>query len=186
MAMQPAGAPRPRLHEPLRKARTPRPMPKSKTAIASSAAAPRVGKRGAFLAALAALGVVAMIIVMTGGPEGKGALTIVEGSQVQWDARGRIIQVSGPDPSTVLASFCLATQHESLQPVRVIATALQPGRLGIIRRSGESELVAIRIKEDLASDKWVAGDGVSPLELFAAPAVSEAESERHDNSDTPS
>jgi len=184
MAMQPAGAPRPGLHEPIRKASATRPKPT--TPKAAPASAPGTRNRAAFLAALAALGVVAMVIVMTGGPEGKGALTIVEGSEVQWDARGRIIKVSGPDPSTVLASFCFATKDEPLQPVRVIATALQPGRLGIIRRSGESELVAIRIKEDLAADKWVAGDGVSPLELVAAPAVSEAESEIHDNSDTPS
>lgn len=186
MVMQPAGARRPLLHEPIKKARTAqRPASATRTAKAAPAATPASHKRAAFLLAILALGAVAYFIVNM-EPEGRGALTIVEGSEVQWNGKGRIIQVSGPDPWTVLASVCLAWKGEQLQPVRVIATELQPGRLGIARRAGKSDLVTIRIKEDLAAGKWVAGDGMTPLELTPAPALNNVEAETHNSSNSPS
>ncbi len=195
------------LHEPIRKVRTNRPRQTTSTSAANPtgaasptsaasptgavspakavktapAAAARTHRRAAFLLALLALCAIGFIIERS-GPQGRGALTLVEGSEVRRDAKGRIVQVSGPDPGRVLASFCLAYTGESLQPVRVIATSLQPGRLGIIRRSGEAELMAIRIREDRAAEKWVAGDGVTPLVLSPAPAVTDPEAETRNSS----
>lgn len=187
MAMQPAGARRSLLHEPIKKAKTAPPRPKSAatTPKAAPAPMPATHKRAAFLLAILMLGAVALVIVNM-EPEGRGALTIVEGSEVQWDGKGRIIQVSGPDPTAVLASFCLAWKEEKLQPVRVIATELQPGRLGIARRAGDSDLVSIRMKEDLAAGKWVAGDGMTPLEPMPAPAMVDEEAETHNSTNSPS
>jgi hypothetical protein len=191
--MTPADGRRSLLHEPIRKARTANPRPTSSTTRSAKATPARpapatpaqVNRKGAFL--LAIIGLCAIgIFMVTSDSEGRGALTLVEGSEIQWDANGRIVQVAGPDPVTVLKSFCLASIDDSFQPVRVIATALRPGRLGIMRRSGEDALVAIRIREDLAAGKWVAGDGVHPLELLPAPGLIDAEAETHNNSDTAS
>ncbi len=91
------------------------------------------------------------------------------------DAVGQVIEVTGPDPSSVLVAFCQTGRNAGRrQPVAVAATAPPSGsaRLGLYRNldQPESPLRAIRIRKDPKSNRWWVGDGHNPILTEPPPA----------------
>jgi len=127
--------------------------------------------RAAWLAGLTAVGILAAILLLwqKGSAEGGGTYTVIVGkSEVIKDSAGLPVRVSGPTPAEVLEAFCRVSSAEAVvTPVRLIPSSIQPGRVGIFEIDGE--LRSIRIREDRASSRWVAGDGTTPIEISAAP-----------------
>jgi len=84
------------------------------------------------------------------------------------DPAGQIIEVRGPDPRSVLVSFCASgAQAGQRRPVEIVETTPPSSgwRLGIFSSSGErgSSLRAIRIRKDARTSHWIAGDGRNPI-----------------------
>lgn len=91
------------------------------------------------------------------------------------DAEGRVTEVSGPDPKSVLFGLCRHTQFlPTLTPIAV-APAVPPSagdRLGFVRDSGDpSAGRCIAIRRDSRTGRWFAGDGREPLEIQRAPSL---------------
>jgi hypothetical protein len=91
------------------------------------------------------------------------------------DETGRITQVTGPDPGNVLRAYCEnAEGHGYLEPREVTDTVpkSREARLGVFH-DPQSLTVdrAIRIRRDRQSRRWVAGDGVHPIQVLARPEL---------------
>jgi hypothetical protein len=99
--------------------------------------------------------------------------SIVGSAEVLTDPRGRVVRVSAPDPRSVLAAYCRAGNEPGrYRVVDLLPSPLAPGRerIGLLEDpGGAAGLLALTIREDRAAARWVAGDGVSPLEPNAAP-----------------
>ena len=109
------------------------------------------------------------------GPATNGVarLSSVLGADVLSDEWGRALKVSAADPKSVLAAYCAADADRRFEPIDVVLSGHEgPGeRLGLLRRSGRSgELLSIVVREDRAANRWVAGDGTTPLVPHTAPA----------------
>ena len=84
------------------------------------------------------------------------------------DDAGNLIEISGPDPSSVLRAFCgFGEGAERLEPVG-LAKPPPPSstgvRLGIYRDHDHMGAIpAIRIRRDLRTRRWVSGDGRGPI-----------------------
>jgi hypothetical protein len=93
--------------------------------------------------------------------------------EVTKDDEGQVLSVTGPDPQTVLLSYCrTASETNRFEPVE-LAPAVPPfpgTRLGVFRDFDRLEsLFAIRIRQDSRSHRWKAGDGTRPISAFRAP-----------------
>lgn len=92
---------------------------------------------------------------------------------VQRDEMGRVTQVTGPDPGNVLWAYCESVEgHEFLEPMEVTETlpVSRQARLGVFRdRQSVTVDRAIRIRHDRRSRRWVAGDGVHPIQVMDRP-----------------
>lgn len=121
---------------------------------------------------IGAIGLTAFL-VQRGEAEGtKTYLVLIEGNEVIKDFSGRTLKVSGPTPMAVLNAYCeAASGDDTLEPVRLIPSNVQEGRLGIISLNGGKDLVAIRIRENTQANLWVAGDGVTPITMARAPVT---------------
>ena len=94
-------------------------------------------------------------------------------AEVTADDAGRIVQIAGPTPGSVLTGFCRsAIPGKSLEAIDLVASGL-PGpraRLGLLRDPSRPDAVlAITIREDREAGRWVAGDGTVPLVASLAP-----------------
>jgi hypothetical protein len=91
----------------------------------------------------------------------------VDATRVQTDDEGRILAVAGPNPREVLIRYCRAASGGiQLEPVEVTSAVPPfPGvRLGLFREKGRPDsLLAIRIRRESSSHRWVAGDGKQPV-----------------------
>jgi hypothetical protein len=104
--------------------------------------------------------------------------TVPSKTSFKINANGRVTQVSGPDPSSVLEGLCA---HEEFAPrLSVVAlTATVPpssgDRLGIVRdlQSPGGER-CVTIHRDKRTGKWIAGDGRNPIDIVAVPVLSGA------------
>jgi len=90
------------------------------------------------------------------------------------DGDGRITQVTGPNPMTVLEDYCKAAAGTyELEPLE-LAQAAPPSpdqRFGIFRDFSHLERNrAIRIRQDRDTQHWVVGDGQTPIQPRDAPA----------------
>jgi len=89
------------------------------------------------------------------------------------DEEGRVTAVSGPDPKVVLSELCAHEQFvHNLSPVAVApAVPASAGtRLGLLRDMRDlSGQRCVAIRRDPSSGRWVVGDGLNPIETFAAP-----------------
>ena len=89
------------------------------------------------------------------------------------DEMGRITQVTGPDPGNVLQAFCeKTTGSEFIEPIEVTETVppSREARLGVFRDLQSLDAnQAIRIRRDRQSRRWVAGDGVHPIQVMQQP-----------------
>lgn len=96
-------------------------------------------------------------------------------TEVRTNDEGRVVAVAGPNPRDVLIRYCQAASLETrFEPVELTSAVPPfPGtRLGLFRERGKPEsLLAIRIRRESRSHRWVAGDGSRPIAAFAAPPI---------------
>lgn len=89
------------------------------------------------------------------------------------DAQGRVIEVSGPDPNSVLVALCKHTQFAATLSPIAVAPAVPPSvgeRLGFVRDSRDlSARLCIPIRRDSRTGRWFAGDRRDPIEAQRAP-----------------
>jgi hypothetical protein len=101
----------------------------------------------------------------------------VGAASVTTDDSGRIVEVIGPDPRTVLRTFCVeAAKDGRYEPLDVVPSSRlgARARLGLFRDPRHPEdLLAISILEDRESSHWRAGDGHRPLVASPAPVGAE-------------
>jgi hypothetical protein len=85
------------------------------------------------------------------------------------------VEIVGPDPVAVLLAFCSANpQAGSLEPVEITETVPKLGnaRHGAFRDPLRPDvLLAIWMREDRRTGRWVAGDGKGPIPVNEAPAL---------------
>jgi hypothetical protein len=120
--------------------------------------------------------------VKSGRPVGAGRLVTEKIGAVELllDTGGRVFQVSGPNPRSVLRAYCgAALPGRRLELVNLIAAAQPGARLGLVRDPADvSKLLAVTIREDAATQRWIAGDGLAPIVAGPAPAGAETATER--------
>lgn len=96
---------------------------------------------------------------------------------IRRDGLGRTVEIVGPDPAAVLEAFCRLNQAAAVfEPVEITETVPKLGnaRHGAFRdplRPGT--LLAIWIREDRKTRRWIAGDGKSPIPVGEAPALAQ-------------
>jgi hypothetical protein len=93
----------------------------------------------------------------------------------QTGPEGRVTEITGPDPKTVLLRLCQHPQFaETLSPI-ALAPAFPPStgaRLGLIRDVADPERPrCVAIHRDSRSGRWSAGNGLEPLEIQLAPKL---------------
>jgi len=92
---------------------------------------------------------------------------------VQTDNKGRIVQVEGPDPRSVLEAYCAARRtREPLVPLGVMPATMGNlrVRVGVLRDPlNKDRLLAISIRRDRDASRWFAGDGRAELHALRAP-----------------
>ena len=90
------------------------------------------------------------------------------------DSEGRVTQVNGPNPMTVLEAYCEAASGTYEREPLELAQAAPPSpdqRYGIFRDFSRLESKrAIRIRQDRESQRWIVGDGRTPIRTREAPA----------------
>jgi hypothetical protein len=93
---------------------------------------------------------------------------------VHRDLEDRLTQVVGPNPMTVLKAYCEAASDTYEREPLELAQATPPTaneRFGIFRDFSRLETNrAIRISQDRETQRWVAGDGQTPIPTRDAPA----------------
>jgi hypothetical protein len=135
----------------------------------------RVGRTVGLVALLVAVALAAVLFRGSGADltSGPGESTRVGPAEVRSDAGGRIVEVIGPDPRSVLRAYCVqGASRGRLEPLKVVPSSLPGARthLGLLRDLRRPEqLLAIPIREDRASSRWLAGDGSRPLLAEPAP-----------------
>jgi hypothetical protein len=136
-----------------------------------------VARRWAMRGGIAAIAVAIVFAVWSGrAEEAKKQAEIVAGAgeaEITADDSGRVVQIAGPTPGSVLTSFCQsAIPGKSLEALDLVASAA-PGsraRLGLLRDPADPDTVlAITIREDRDGGRWIAGDGTAPLTASLAP-----------------
>ncbi|MCP3979478.1 MAG: hypothetical protein GY716_09140, partial [bacterium] len=94
---------------------------------------------------------------------------------VERNSEGEIVRVAGPDPRSVLITYCRsAGGNTHLRPVEVTSAvpAFAGTRLGMLRDLARvNELLAVRIRRDRRTRRWVAGDGRHAINPFQAPTL---------------
>ena len=99
----------------------------------------------------------------------------VEATDVQIDDRGRILAVVGSNPREVLIRYCQAASSSTrFEPVELTSAVPPfPGtRLGLFRELGNlNSLLAIRIRRESKSHRWMTGDGSRPIVAVEAPRL---------------
>jgi len=122
-------------------------------------------------------------------PSGSPRLSSVMGADVLSDESGRPVRISAAAPRTVLSAFCAADFGRRFEAVDLVPLGeggdersgdSRGDMLGLMRRVGRSgEMLSIVVREDRTSNRWVAGDGSSPLEPQPAPPGVAARIKRH-------
>jgi len=84
------------------------------------------------------------------------------------DSTGQLVEVAGPDPGSVLVSFCATGRQAGLREPVEVAPAVPPSsglRFGVFRSLEQpgTPLRAIRIRQDAKTGRWLAGDGRGPI-----------------------
>ena len=94
--------------------------------------------------------------------------------EVRTDEAGRILEVNGPDPTSVLAAYCEAAPADlGLAPIEITNTVprFRNARLGTFRDFAALDSdYAIRIRKDWRTGRWIAGGHESvPIQVVKAP-----------------
>ncbi len=93
------------------------------------------------------------------------------------DSTGQVVEVVGPDPRSVLISFCSTGRQSGRREAIEIAPTSPPdasARWGVFRSLDNPSLAprAILIRKDQRSGRWSTGDGRTPIMTEAPPAPS--------------
>jgi hypothetical protein len=96
--------------------------------------------------------------------------------EVRTDEAGRLLEVNGPDPSSVLAAYCEAAPTDlGLAPLEITNTVprFRHARLGTFRDFAAMDSdYAIRIRKDWRTGRWIAGGHDSvPIQVVKAPEL---------------
>jgi hypothetical protein len=124
--------------------------------------------------------IAALVLANWDGPSGTTTIVTrpVNDGAVLTDSAGRLVQVSGKNPRSVLRIFCASAVAD--RPYRAVDLVASPhqgvsARLGLMRDPANPEaLLAITIREDERAGMWVAGNGRTPLIPDQAPDGVEA------------
>ena len=96
-------------------------------------------------------------------------------TQVRRDDQGNVVEVRGPDPASVLASFCDASSEgPGREPIEITSTvpSAREARFGLFRDFTSMESAwMIRIRRDARTGRWVAGNGLHPVYVTLAPKL---------------
>jgi hypothetical protein len=90
---------------------------------------------------------------------GEGPASVQPGTDLRFDVEGRLTEVSGGHPESVLRAYCDTLDGDSIEPVELRADGND--WKGLYRRKGE--LYAIQIRRDPERELWVAGNGTDWL-----------------------
>jgi len=105
-------------------------------------------------------------------PTPTGASPTYSSTEVLTDTRGRVTQVIGLDPRTVLLAYCGSENGSATCDPLEIMDTVPPSRevrLGTFRHPESPDTVrAISIQRNRFSRRWVAGDGEQPIPLTDA------------------
>jgi len=122
-------------------------------------------------------------IEKTRQPEPEGRRELLPGEvpkrrvRIEKDTEGRVIEIVGPDPSSVLLAYC-ANQEQAERFHAIELTAAVPPypgtKLGVFEDGAEvGKRYAIRIRRTIKGRRWVAGDGEKPIAAIVAPVLPE-------------
>jgi hypothetical protein len=107
-----------------------------------------------------------------------GGQSLMAATAVRTDDAGRLLEIVGPDPKTVLVRYCEAQPSASrLEPLEVIdaVPVARDRRLGLFRDYDSLDSTyAIPIRLDFRTDRWVVGGGDDPIEPIEAPRLPES------------
>ena len=97
---------------------------------------------------------------------------LVRATNVRTDDQGQLIEVVGPDPRSVLLSYCDALPGflggEPLS-IRNTVPTFHEARLGLFQDYENGGAVrSIRIRRDSRSGRWIAGSGKAPIQVSDA------------------
>jgi hypothetical protein len=110
-------------------------------------------------------------------PSAAGSDPLIAATEVRTDETGQVLEVVGPDPATVLVTYCEASPSIlGLAPLEITSTVprFRNARLGVFRDVGAVDsLRSIRIRKDARTGRWVAGgSGDTPIRVSQAPEFS--------------
>jgi len=99
---------------------------------------------------------------------------LLDATSVRKDSMGRVLEVTGPDPKSVLIAYCEASDSIlGLSPLEITSTVprFRSARLGLFRDFGALDAVyAIRIRKDASTGRWSAGGkSGAPIPVKPAP-----------------
>jgi hypothetical protein len=95
-----------------------------------------------------------------------------DATEIRTDAHGRVIEVVGPDPMSVLVAFCELS--EELTPLEITSTmpAVRDARLGLfLDQTAAGGPSAIRIRKNAQTRRWAAESGGGPVHVVKAPEL---------------
>ncbi|MDX1388458.1 MAG: hypothetical protein R3344_04680 [Acidobacteriota bacterium] len=99
---------------------------------------------------------------------------LLAATRVRTNETGELVEIAGPDPTSVLRMFCERSPlGKEIEPVRIASSvpASANTRRGIYRKLDAPEtLFSITIRRDRKSSRWVVGDGNSPIPTIERPA----------------
>ncbi len=92
------------------------------------------------------------------------------------DTTGQLVEVSGPDPRSVLIVFCTTGRQAGLRLPVELAPGAPPSaaqRWGLFRSVDQpgAPTRAIRIRKDPQTGRWIAGDGRTPIPTEEPPVL---------------
>lgn len=94
---------------------------------------------------------------------------------VRTNAEGEMVEIIGPDPVAVLLAFCESRSGVGeLEPIEITETVPRLGdaRLGVFRDLGSLQHpVAVWMRKDRRTRRWIAGDGKGPIPTRPAPEL---------------
>ena len=93
------------------------------------------------------------------------------------DDEGRLLEIEGPDPSSILLAYCANQQPDGrYKPVELtVPEPPFPGtKLGVFTDEADlGKRYAIRIRRTIKGRRWIAGDGQQPITAKLAPQRSD-------------
>lgn len=102
-------------------------------------------------------------------------------TQVHRNESGELVEIIGPDPWSVLRVFCAEGAPQFRREALDIAPSVPSvasARLGIYRdRDSPVSALAIRIRRDRGSGRWVVGNGRGPIPSISAQSTPAGETE---------